>query len=166
MTLPAPDVRPAALPDLCPVLRASALSFEQRGLPMWTQDSMTPERLNAQYARGQGYMGWLEGQPVAAMILIESDPHFWPDDAGGEALYLHKLAVHPGWQGHGLGKQMVAAAILETRAAGRPWLRLDTAAECPKLRAIYEAQGFQLVREGQMDGWPAAWYELKVLPRS
>ena len=156
------SVLPVALPELLPVLRASALSFEQRGLPMWTQDSLTPERLNAQYARGQGYLGWLEGQPVAGMILIQKDSHFWPDDPAGEALYLHKLAVHPGWQGHGLGAQMVAAAILKTRAAGRPWLRLDTAAERPKLRAVYEAQGFQLVREGQMDGWPAAWYELKV----
>lgn len=156
------DVRPAALPDLSPVLRASALSFEQRGLPMWTQDSLTPERLNAQYARGQGYLGCLESQPVAAMILIQKDSHFWPDDPAGEALYLHKLAVHPGWQGRGLGAQMIAAAILETRTTGRPWLRLDTAAERPKLRAVYEAQGFQLVREGQMDGWPIAWYELKV----
>ena len=156
------DVCTAALPDLCPVLQSSALSFERRGLPMWTQDSLTPERLNAQYPGGQGYQGWLKGQPVAAMILIQKDSHFWPDDPAGEALYLHKLAVHPGWQGRRLGAQMIAAAILETQAAGRPWLRLDTAAERPKLRAVYEVQGFQLVREGQMDGWPAAWYELKV----
>ncbi len=160
--MPTLDVRPAALPDLCPVLRASALSFERRGLPMWTQDSLTLERLSAQYPGRQGYLGWLESQCVAAMILVPSDPHFWPDDPAGEALYLHKLAVHPGWQGHGLGAQMIAAAIAETRAAGRPRLRLDTAAERPKLRAIYEARGFVCVREGSMDVWPAAWYELKI----
>ena len=162
MTSPTLDVRPAALPDLCSVLRASALSFEQRGLPMWTQDSLSPERLERQYSGGQGYLGWLAHQPVAAMILLPGDPTFWPEDPAGEALYLHKLAVHPGWRARGLGAHMIAAAILETRAAERPWLRLDTAAERPKLRAIYEARGFVCVREGSMDGWPAAWYELKV----
>ena len=96
------------------------------------------------------------------MILVQSDPHFWPDDPAGEALYLHKLAVHPGWQGRGPGAQMIAAATVETQAAGRPWLRLDTAAERPKLRAVYEARGLVCVREESMDGWPAAWYELKV----
>lgn len=162
MTLPPLDVRPAALPDLCPVLRASALSFEQRGLPMWTPDSLTPEQLNAQYLGGQGYLGCLGGQPVAAMILIPHDEQFWPEKPEGEALYLHKLAVHPAWQGRKLGAQMLTAAVRLTLAAGRPWLRLDTAAERLKLRAIYEAQGFVCVREGRMDGWPAAWYELKV----
>jgi GNAT superfamily N-acetyltransferase len=131
---------------------------------MWTQDSLASERLHDQYPDAQGYLGWLEGQPVAAMILVPSDPVFWPEDPAGEALYLHKLAVHPDWQGRKLSALVVGEAVQLTRAAGRPWLRLDTAAERPKLRGIYEALGFRLVREGTVSGWPAAWYELKVLP--
>ncbi len=130
---------------------------------MWPQDSLTPERLERQYPGGQGHLGWLDTQPVAAMILLPSDPLFWPADPPGDALYLHKLAVHPDWQGHGLSAQMIPAAIKETRAVGRPWLRLDTAAERPKLRSLYESLGFVLVREGRVDGWPAACYELRVL---
>lgn len=162
MTPPDLDIRPAELTDLLPVLRASALAFEERGLPMWTQGDLTAGQLQRQYPGAQGHLGWLDGQPVAAMLLVPEDRHFWPDDAPGEALYLHKLAVHPDWQGRGLSTPMILTAIQATRAAERSWLRLDTAAERPKLRAIYEWQGFILVREGRMDGWPAAWYERRV----
>ena len=133
---------------------------------MWTQELLDPARLEAQYPDAQGYLGWLgyglEDRPVAAMLLVPSDPGFWPIDPPGEALYLHKLAVHPDWQGLQLSAQMIEEAVRLTRAAGRPWLRLDTAAERPKLRTLYEALGFRLVREGEMAGWPAAWYELPV----
>lgn len=95
MTLSVLSIRPAPLANLTPVLRASSLAFEARGLPMWTPDLLDPARLEAQYAGAQGYLGWLEGQPVAAMLLVPSDPVFWPADPPGEALYLHKLAVHP-----------------------------------------------------------------------
>ncbi len=129
---------------------------------MWAVDSLTPERLERQYPAAKGYLGWMCDRAVATMILIGRDDEFWPDVPDGEALYLHKLTVHPDWQGRQLRTQMVRAATDYVRAAGRTWLRLDTAADRPRLRAIYERQGFRLVREGSMDGWPAAWYELKV----
>lgn len=166
MKLSALSVRPAPLPDLLPVLRASALACEARGLPMWPQDSLTTERLSIQYPGAQGWLGTLDDQTVAAMLLVPKDPQFWPDDPPGEALYLHKLAVHPGRQGRGLSTSMIRAAVQATRAEGRPWLRLDTDAERPKLRSLYERQGFLLVREGHLDGWPAAWYELRVEERA
>ena len=114
----------------------------------------------------QSRLGTLNDQAVAAILLVPGDPQFWPDDPPGEALYLHKLAVHPGRQGRGLSTPMIRAAVQATRAAERPWLRLDTDAERPKLRSLYERQGFLLVREGHMDGWPAAWYELRVEERA
>jgi GNAT superfamily N-acetyltransferase len=155
-------VRPAPLPALLPIMRASAQHCIDQGRPMWPVDSLTTERLQQQYPASQGYLGCIDGQAVATMILIERDDDFWPGDPDGEALYLHKLTVHPDWQGRELSAQMVQAATSYTRAARRPWLRLDTAADRPKLRAIYERQGFRLVREGHTGGWPAAWYELKV----
>ena len=155
-------IRAASFSELLPVLRASAQAQEERGLPMWPQEALTAERLQRQYPGGQGYVGTQGGPAVAAMILVATDPHFWPHDPHGEALYLHKLAVHPDWQGAGLGSLMVEAAAEQARAAGVLWLRLDTAADRPKLRAIYEALGFMLVREGRMDGWPAAWYGLNL----
>jgi len=155
-------VRPAPLAALPGILRASALVQEERGQPMWTQEALAPEALRRQYPAGQGCLGLLGVQAAAVMILLPQDADFWPDDGPGEALYLHKLAVHPNWQGRGLARELLGFAALETRAAGRPWLRLDTAAERPKLRAIYENFGFRLVREGEAGGFPTAWYELEV----
>ena len=162
MTPPALEVRPAELPDLVPILQASARACEERGQPMWPQEALTAAHLGRQYPGAQGFLGWLDGNPAAAMLLVPTDPVFWPDDPAGEALYLHKLAVHPGWQGRELSTEMIAAAAEQARTRGRQWLRLDTAAERPKLRALYERVGFVLLRDGGVDGWPAAWYELKV----
>jgi GNAT superfamily N-acetyltransferase len=155
-------VRPAPLSTLLPIMVATAQHCIEQNRPMWPVDSLTIERLERQYPAAQGYLGCMDAQVVATMILMGRDAEFWPDDSDGEALYLHKLTVHPAWQGQQLSAQMVQAATGYTRAAGRPWLRLDTAADRPKLRAIYERQGFRLVREGHMFGWPAAWYELSV----
>jgi GNAT superfamily N-acetyltransferase len=139
------NVLPASLPDLLPVLRASALDCEMRGRPMWPQAALTEERLAQQYPEGQGFLGTLDGQPAATMILLPRDEEFWPGKPASEALYLHKLAVHPDWQKQNLSAQMIRAAVLEIQAAGREFLRLDTAAERTKLRAIYEGLGFHTV---------------------
>jgi len=157
------DIQPTTFARVVPVLRASAFDRQQRQQPMWTQDDLSAETLAKQYPDGQAYAGQVGGETAAVMLLLPTDPHFWPTDPPGEALYLHKLAVHPQWQGQGLARQMLDEAARLTRERGRPWLRLDTAAERPALRAIYEGHGFRLVHEGQMQGWPAAWYELKVL---
>ncbi len=165
VTAPVLILQPAPLDLIVPVLRASSLDREARRQPMWTPESLSAEALAEQYPDGQAYAGRLEGEVVAAMILLPTDPHFWPGDPPGEALYLHKLAVHPQWQGRGLARQMLDGAVRLTQHRGRPWLRLDTAAERPALRALYEDYGFRLMREGQMQGWPAAWYELNVSAR-
>lgn len=156
------SVRPASLSDLLPVLHATAQHCIGAGRPMWPVESLSTERLERQYPGAQGHLGWLKRQAVATMILMDRDHDFWPGDPGGEALYLHKLTVHPDWQGQQLGAQMVRAAAGHARAAGRSWLRLDTAADRPKLRALYEKLGFVCVREGRVHDWPAAWYELDL----
>jgi GNAT superfamily N-acetyltransferase len=139
------NVLPASLPDLLPIMHATALHCIEAGKPMWPVEALTQARLEQQYPAGQGYIGWLDDQAVATMILLPRDEEFWPGKPASEALYLHKLAVHPDWQKQNLSAQMIRAAVLETQAAGREFLRLDTAAERTKLRAIYEGLGFHTV---------------------
>ncbi|PTA67291.1 GNAT family N-acetyltransferase [Deinococcus arcticus] len=135
------------------VLRASAAELETRGQPLWPLDSLTLERLGRHYPAHGWQVAWRAGQAVGTYCLLERDPPFWPDDPPGEALYLHKLAVHPAAQGTGLSALLLADARARARSAGRPWLKLDTAADRPALRQLYKRVGFEACGEREVFGF-------------
>lgn len=70
--------------------------------------------------------------------------------------------MHPAAQGRGLAHALLAGAARETREAGCAFLRLDTAANRPKLRALYESAGFRAVDEVTVRGFFVVRYELAV----
>lgn len=132
------------------VLVASAGALAARGEALWPPESLTPERLARQYFPEGWRVAWQEGVAVGCCVLLGSDPLFWPGDPVGEALYLHKLAVHPAAQGRGLAGALLDDAAAQVRAAGRAALKLDTASDRPKLRALYVGAGFVPVDEVQV----------------
>ena len=100
------------------VLLVTAEALIERGQPLWPLASLTPQRLLRHYPLESWRVAWHGEQPVAAYSLLPSDPLFWPDDAPGEALYLHKLGVVPQCQGQGLAQGMLRRAV-ERLAAER-----------------------------------------------
>lgn len=158
------EVRPAGdqLERCSALLIESARWARARGMPLWPEAQLSVAALTRHYRPEEFRLGWLNGEPVATMVMQREDRLFWPRAQAGEALYLHKLAVSRAHAGQGLAQAMLRAAVEETRAAGRPFLRLDTAAERPKLRAIYEDFGFQERGERELRGFRAVLYELRV----
>jgi GNAT superfamily N-acetyltransferase len=144
------------------VLIAAALHLKTRGEPLWPESSLTPGRLGRHYPPGGWRVAWRGDVALACLCLLDTDPLFWPDDPPDEALYLHKLAVHPDAQGQGLSALLLREAVLETLRRGRPWLKLDTATARPKLRAIYEDFGFQTVGQRDVKGFDVTLYRLPV----
>lgn len=144
------------------ILTATAARLTERGEPLWPVPSLTPERLTRHYPPESWRVAWRSGQALGTFALLDRDPLFWPEDPPGAALYLHKLGVHPDAQGQGLAQVLLAEAARETREAGCSFLRLDTAAARPKLRALYEAVGFGAVDERQVKGFKVVRYELPL----
>jgi ribosomal protein S18 acetylase RimI-like enzyme len=144
------------------ILTASAAALAARGQPLWPPHSLTPERLARHYPDAGWRVAWQDGQAVGAYVLLDRDELFWPDDSPGTALYLHKLAVHPAAQGGGLARLLLAEAVAETRRLGVPFLRLDTASDRAKLRALYDDFGFQNVGERQVGAYHVVLYSLPM----
>lgn len=142
------------------VLIAAALHLKARGEPLWPESSLTPERLARYYPQGGWRVAWRGGVAVGCLCLLDMDPLFWPEDRPGEALYLHKLAVHPDARGQGLSALLLQAAARETAQRGRPWLKLDTATARPKVRALYEDFGFQDAGQRTVKGFDVTLYRL------
>ena len=134
-------------PDAHRIIREIAEWLIAKGEPLWGADETSYETLEAIVRAGELVIGRLSGKTVACMFLHRADTKFWPEDAPGEALYLHRLAVTRKFAGRGLAHAMLNWAESETRAAGRNYLRLDCVPRA-KLIRIYEMAGFVRVDPG------------------
>lgn len=68
--------------------------------------------------------------------------------AGAPAWRVHRIAVHPDWQGHGLGQRLLRRVRDRARAAGVPLLGASFGLQ-PGLLRFWRDAGFGLVRAGQ-----------------
>lgn len=143
------------------ILREGALWLEEQGIPMWNKRQISAEQLSANYSLHELFIGFVHNEPVAAMILQQSDSLLWPEDKSHIALYLHKLCVRRAFAKQGLSNQMLHWAKARATALGKTRLRLDCAADRPKLRKLYEEAGFTKVKELLVRGtYPTVCYEL------
>ena len=78
------------------------------------------------------------GAPVASVLLA---------DAGGGVAYLGMLAVDPGHQADGLGRQMIAAAETIARGVGATVIEMTVIAVRTELIAYYQRRGYALTGE-------------------
>ncbi len=129
------------------IWREAALWLIGLGQPLWTLDQFD-EAFGAELAgAGQLALGFDRDQPVAAMTIQDEDRLFWPEDARGSALYLHKLAVRRDFAGQGWSWRLIDWAGLCAGERALPLLRLDSAPR-PGLIRLYEGCGFARVDAG------------------
>ncbi len=103
---------------------------------------LTPQSMAADAARGALLLAEREGA-LAGCVFVHPK---------GDALYIGKLAVRPGLQGHGIGKALVAAARAEARARGLAALELQTRIELTENHAAFARMGFVEVRGNGASG--------------
>lgn len=149
------------------LLREAALWLKHDGHEMWSEGQLTIERVLAQYALDEMYLGYIDEDAAATMILQEEDTLFWPELERGDSLFLHKLAVRRKYAKQGVSVEMINWAKARAVSLGKTYVRLDCAADRPKLHRFYESQGFKRVGERIVLGkYPTAFYELCILPSS
>ena len=73
------------------------------------------------------------GETVAVLELFDGDGH----------LFIENVAVHPQFQGMGLGRRLLEHAESVARARGRREIRLETNEHFIENLAIYRARGFE-----------------------
>jgi ribosomal protein S18 acetylase RimI-like enzyme len=87
-----------------------------------------------------------EGSTILGCVYLEAK------EAKGNALYLSTLAVAPEAQGHGVGRQLLAAAEAYARQYGCPRIHISVLSARPELLAWYERHGYQ--RTGTSEPFP------------
>ena len=109
----------------------------------------TEDFLRESIARGELFLGRLDGAPAGVMVLnhISTDGYArvaWNVDAPAEAVtVIHAMGVAPERQGRGLAKQLVRQAIHIARTKRQRALRLDVLGTNLPAQKLYTAMGFQ-----------------------
>jgi ribosomal protein S18 acetylase RimI-like enzyme len=133
----------------------------EQGIRQWKPGVFKLEWLTAPIERGELYLAWSDGQPIATILLEWSDVATWgprPDDAG----YVHGLRVRRATAGQGVGRALLAWAERAVARAGRPYVRLDCIADNPRLCRYYEEAGFTRVEGAAYDGYNVTRFEKRV----
>lgn len=137
--------------DAVEILREAAAWTARFGAPIWDAAIFTVDAWRAHAEAGELAGGFDDGGRMAACMLLQrADALYWPEDAPGDALYLHKVAVRRDCAGAGWPARLVAWAGERAREAGIARLRLDTMAH-GALPALYARLGFHLVDPGPIE---------------
>lgn len=73
-----------------------------------------------------------EGSPIAYAVV----------GFGSAIAYLQRVAVHPDWQGNGMGRSLVRAAVRKASRSGAKVLLLNTQIDNTPAIKLYEEEGF------------------------
>lgn len=133
----------------------------------WQPKNMNREFLIKHTEPNEFYSGMLNGEPVASMVLQETERNqSWQPIDGNKpkhALYVHWLCVSRKFAGQGYSNKMIDHAIKEAKTRGFSRLRLDTEADEIKLCHLYEELGFQLMgTETEKNGHQTAFYQMDL----
>lgn len=143
------------------ILKEAAYWLKNENKEMWTEAQLSIEALSKNYAVEEMFIGVINYEAAAAMILQSEDSVFWP--GSNDSLFLHKLAVRREYAKQGVSKGMIHWAIRRAKHLNKAFVRLDCAADRPKLCQFYESQGFKKVSEKVLFGkYPTAFYEFEI----
>lgn len=135
------------LTELVELLCQCADAMSQTGMHHW-QNVYDKASVTKNLQSKQVYVMEQQGQLLGCVALgTESADYYqdcWPQAPVAD-FYLTQLAVHPDYQGQGLGQQLVKYCISQVRPAS---LQLDAVDHYPALNQFYSKLGFEVIATG------------------
>jgi GNAT superfamily N-acetyltransferase len=144
------------------IMREAAQWLADTGKPLWKPEELTKNDLLMGITEDDIYIGREHDIPAAAMILRWHDPHFWPQIGPNQSGFIHKLSVRRAFAGRGLAAEMITFAEAECKRRNIGWLRLDCAADRPRLLQLYKGLGFIQTDRRMMGPYDVAFFEKKL----
>lgn len=158
-------IRQAGLEDLAgvsSVLQEAAQWLEQRGIALWLDSELAPDRIRKEVEAGLFHVAEADGTIGGVIMFMLEDQEYWPDAVPGEAAYVHRLAVRRRFAGGQLSSLLLDWALKQTRLLGKKYLRMDTEIQRLKLREMYERYGFQHHSERNMGRFSVIRYQYPI----
>ncbi|CAM3437958.1 GNAT family N-acetyltransferase [Zobellia roscoffensis] len=143
-------IRPAKLTDIPQILtvtKVCATAMIQQGIYQWNENYPSKQAFETDIERGELYILQEDNQIIGSIVLStlmdeEYVPIKWLTPTG-KNIYIHRVAVHPDYQGKGYAQKMMAFAENYARENRFESIRLDTFSQNKRNQRFYEARGFQ-----------------------
>jgi GNAT superfamily N-acetyltransferase len=132
------------------------------GVVMWEDGELAFDAVVRDVEAGQFQLAIVDGRPAGAIRFQTEDRLFWPDIAQETSAFVHRLVVDRAFKGQGVSSALLHWAAGHARALGKSWLRLDCDNNRPKLKALYEREGFRLHSHQRVGPYYVARYELPL----
>jgi len=129
------------------LLKVCIIDMNRKGFRHWNSAYPDTDSVRDDLAAGRVFLLKDNGVCKGMLTISAEEPAEyksinWPD-TGSKPLYLHRMAIHPKWQGIGLAKMLIAFADVHARENGYTALRLDVFSPSENARQLYEKQDFR-----------------------
>ena len=144
----------AQMKDLAEILRlfrAATAQMDATGVYQW--DEIYPDEgiLGEDIARGNMTIGTIDGRIAVTFMLDFCEDSDYESAAWRykeqDICVLHRLCVHPDFQGQGVARRTMDYLENEARARGIQTIRLDAFSQNPTALHLYESHGYQKAGE-------------------
>ncbi|MBE1440746.1 GNAT family N-acetyltransferase [Paenibacillus sp. OAS669] len=144
--------------------------MRKQGIDQWDQYYPTKPVFQNDLLNGHLYGIRKDWQWIGAVAVNEEqDTAFeglpWQDPSGSW-MVIHRLAVHPDYQGRGIGKKLLLFAEAEAVKKGYTSIRLDAYSANPSAVGMYEKAGYNRIGEVRYPfrKYPFHVYEKMISP--
>ncbi|MEG0128996.1 MAG: GNAT family N-acetyltransferase [Clostridium sp.] len=148
------------VPAIMDIISNCIITMESQGLYQWNEYYPDSNTIEEDIKGGHAHV-IRDGDNYMAYVAINSlqSPEYssvkWLTE-GDNVLVVHRLSVHPSYQGMGLGKKMLKFIEDEGKNNNYQSIRLDTYSENTTSNKLYEKYGYQKTGE--------IFFEYKDLP--
>lgn len=135
------------IPEILHLTRACARAMISNNIYQWNEHYPSQEAFKKDIERKELYVLKQENTLIGTVVISTlMDPEYYPVQwltPSNNNFYIHRLAVHPDYQGKGRARQLMdyAEAFAKTKKATS--IRLDTFSKNLRNQRFYEARGYQ-----------------------
>lgn len=135
------------IPDILNITKACAAQMIDKGIYQWNEAYPSLEAFQMDVERAELFVLEQSAKIIGTVVIStlmdkEYRPVQWltPD---GVSIYIHRLSVHPEFQGKGHARQLMDFAENRARKKGYRSVRLDTFSQNKSNQRFYERRGYQ-----------------------
>ena len=139
------------LPEIVSLFDAATKHMDANGIHQW--DAIYPDRqiLLEDIDQGILQLGIVDGQIAVVFVLEECDEADYEEADwcvyADRIIVLHRLCVHPAFQGRGIARAAMDYLEQAVRERGICTIRLDAFSQNPTALRLYETRGYRKAGE-------------------